>query len=349
MSSTIGMLKGAAEYILQKDDSTATVSHMWPKRFLKHHPQYLKQRQKPLAVNRKQSHSLETFTAYFEAYKLTRDSLGVADEDIWNMNKTGIRMGVEKAHWVITVNSKRSLHLVDPDNRESLTSVEAISGERSEIPPMLIMTGVHILEKWAVNNLSKDTLFATSKTGYSDDDLAIEWLQHFNTHSQKTQISAFWMLILDGFGSHMTCEFWDYVRQNKILLFKLSAHFTHLTQSLDVGLFQPFKHYHAEAINTAVRAGNVDFDKLNFLACFQNIQAKAFTKANIKSVWRNTGLIPYNPQVVIFKFQATQVMNWSVTPPPPFINFCSNSFHNKGAYSAWRWASKDHQKAFWRW
>ncbi|SLM40452.1 HTH CenpB-type DNA-binding domain [Lasallia pustulata] len=57
MSPTIGMLKGAAEYLLQKSGSTRTVSQMWPVRFLERHPQYLKRKQKPLAVNREQSHS----------------------------------------------------------------------------------------------------------------------------------------------------------------------------------------------------------------------------------------------------------------------------------------------------
>ena len=81
--------------------------------------------------------------------------LGIADEDIWNMDETGFRVGVGKAHWVITVDPKRSLRLADPDNRESLTSVEAISGGGGHIPPMLIMAGVHILEKWAVNIFQK--------------------------------------------------------------------------------------------------------------------------------------------------------------------------------------------------
>ncbi|SLM35539.1 HTH CenpB-type DNA-binding domain [Lasallia pustulata] len=58
MSPTIGMLKEVAEYLLQKSGSTRTVSQMWPVRFLERHPQYLKRKQKPLAVNRKQSHSV---------------------------------------------------------------------------------------------------------------------------------------------------------------------------------------------------------------------------------------------------------------------------------------------------
>ena len=112
------------------------------------------------------------------------------------------------------------------------------------------------------------------------------------------------MLVLDGFGSHTTYEFFEYAKLNKILLLKLPPHSTHLTQPLDVGLFQALKQYYAEAIDAAVKAGNVDFDKLDFLACFESIRAQAFTKSNILSAWKNTGLIPYNPRVVISKYQA---------------------------------------------
>ena len=100
---------------------------------------------------------------------------------------------------------------------------------------------------------------------------------------------------MDGFSSHMTYKFWLYASRHNITLFRLPAHSTHLTQPLNVGLFQPFKHYHTEAIDSAVRAGNVDFNKLDFLAAFQTIQAQTFTKSTIRSAWKNTGLIPYNP------------------------------------------------------
>ncbi len=184
---------------------------------------------------------------------------------------------------------------------------------------MIIIAGVNILEKWGHNDLAEDILLATSESGYSNDNLALEWLQHFDFHSQKTQIGAKRLLIMDGFGSHMTYKFWLYAKNNDIVLFRLPAHSTHLTQPLDVGLFQPFKHYHTEAIDGAVRAGNVEFDKLDFLAAFQKIWSQTFTESTIRSAWKNTGLIPYNPQVVLSKIAAIQASTRSVTPPyqPP--------------------------------
>jgi len=52
------------------------------------------------------------------------------------------------------------------------------------------------------------------------------------------------LLIINNFGSHMIMEFLDLITNNDIVLFKLSSHFTHLTQSLDVSVFQVYKSHH---------------------------------------------------------------------------------------------------------
>ena len=164
------------------------------------------------------------------------------DEDVWNMDETGFRVGCGRAHWVVSGHSRKPLLLTNLDNREYVTSCECISAGGRDIPPMVIIAGVLILEKWAQqNDLNDDVLLTTSPTGYSNDDLAIDWLKHFDKHSRKGQVGAWRMLIMDGYGSHMTYEFFTYAKRKQIELFHLPPHSTHLTQPLDVGCFQPFK------------------------------------------------------------------------------------------------------------
>ena len=122
------------------------------------------------------------------------------------------------------------------------------------------------------------------------------------------------LLVIDGFGSHLSYEFYHYTQAHKIELFQLPPHSTHLTQPLDVGCFQPFKHHHAEGLDETVRDGGVDYDKLDFLAMFRRMREKTFTRSTILSAWQKTCLIPYNPGVVIRKIQAIQD-NRPVTPP----------------------------------
>ena len=233
------------------------------------------------------------------------------------MDEMGFRIGCDRAHWVISTHSRKPLLLTDPDNREYVTSCECISAGGRNIPPMVIIAGVLILEKWTQqNDLNDDVLLTTSPTGYSNDDLAIDWLKHFDKHSRKGQVGAWRMLIMDGYGSHMTYEFFTYAKRNHIELFRLPPHSTHLTQPLDVGCFQPFKHYHSEGIDEMVRLGGADFDKLDFLSIFQRMRNQTFTSSTILSSFRNTGLVPYNPNVVIRKLEEIQTRR-PATPPPP--------------------------------
>ena len=77
-----------------------------------------------------------------------------------------------------------------------------------------------------------------------------EWIKHFEEHSAKSQTGAHQLLLLDGYRSHCTYKFLDHCEKNKIVLFCLPPYATHLLQSLDIIVFQPYKHWHAEAVDT---------------------------------------------------------------------------------------------------
>ncbi len=74
---------------------------------------------------------------------------GIADEDFWNMDKAGFRVGCGKAYYVVTLDPNKPLLLTDQDSRKNLTFVETISGGGLSISSMLILSGIVILEKWA--------------------------------------------------------------------------------------------------------------------------------------------------------------------------------------------------------
>ncbi len=90
-----------------------------------------------------------------------------------------------------------------------------------------------------------------------------------------------------------------------------------MTQPLDVGCFQPFKHYHAEAIDDAIRSGSGDFGRFEFLAKFQFMRTQTFKKFTIKSAFKNTRLIPYNPEIVFQKIYGLPKPTRTSTSPPP--------------------------------
>ena len=81
----------------------------------------------------------------------------------------------------------------------------------------------------------------------------------------------------------------------------LPLHTTHILQPLDVVVFQPYKHFHAEAIDVATRTGCSDFNKLEFLTAPTSIHEQTFKKTTVLSAFRQTGLILFKLEIVLSK------------------------------------------------
>ena len=85
----------------------------------------------------------------------------------------------------------KPLCMVDPNNRNYITSVRCIGSVGKIILPMLLVSGVNILYKWCQhNNFYGDIVIGTTETDYANDDTALEWLQHFIDHTQNKRRSV---------------------------------------------------------------------------------------------------------------------------------------------------------------
>jgi hypothetical protein len=184
----------------------------------------------------------------------------------------------------MTFDSKKSMLITDSDNRDYITIAQNINETSDSISSFLILKKINILIKWALkNDLDDDIVLATSDNDYSNDVLTFEWLKHFDVYSRKVQKETNRLLILNEYESHLTYEFWKYAKVKNIFLIRLSSHSAHLTQSLNVKMFQLFKHYHTKAMNTIVRMKNANFNRLNFLTAFHQFRLKAFKILIIQS------------------------------------------------------------------
>jgi len=112
----------------------------------------------------------------------------------------------------------------------------------------------------------------------------------------------------------MSIEFIKFCNSVNIVPFCLPSHLTHLLQPLDITVFQPMKHYHAQAIEEAVRNGDIEFNRTTFLHAFQSIRNKTFKKSTIMSAWRAAGLVPYDPKVVLSKMREMEPILRPRTP-----------------------------------
>lgn len=111
------------------------------------------------------------------------------------------------------------------------------------------------------------------------------------------------MLIFDGYGSHVTQDFLDYCWANHIRPFQLPPHSTHLSQPLDVGVFQKFKFEFKQCLREEVFYGATEITKTDFFSLFNKFSARTFTPKLCQAAFRKTGLIPFDPYVVLTKMK----------------------------------------------
>jgi DDE superfamily endonuclease len=211
--------------------------------------------------------------------------------------------------------SKRS-YLASDNNRELVTSIEAISAGGIVIEEMLILPGKIHMERF-YRDLQGEVLVGLSESGYSNDELAFEYIHHFDRQTRKYQQGAHRILLCDGYKSHLTREILEFCEHQQIHIFALPPHTSHILQPLNVVLFQPFKHFHAKAVDNVTRTGCSHFDKLEFLATITSIRKETFKRNSILSAFRECGLVPYNPQIVLQKEQEYQPLLPPRPPTPP--------------------------------
>jgi hypothetical protein len=134
-----------------------------------------------------------------------------------------------------------------------------------------------------------------TESGCSNEDVFLEWLQHF----QKHRTSGKCLLILDGHMSHCSLKALHYCRQHHIEMLCLPPHTTHALQPLDRTVYKPLNsYYHQEATAYMHNHPQASINKSNFERLFSAAWSKSATVGNAVKGFRCTGLYPYNPNAI---------------------------------------------------
>jgi hypothetical protein len=109
------------------------------------------------------------------------------------------------------------------------------------------------MQNYFDSNLDLEIVIDMSNLGYTNDTIAIRWLEHFIQYTKSGPNAPKKLLLFDGHGSHTTNEFNRLAAINNVILYIFPTHLTHLIQPLDIGCFQTFKHFHKLAIYQAIQ------------------------------------------------------------------------------------------------
>jgi hypothetical protein len=202
---------------------------------------------------------------------------------------------------------------VQPGNRKWITAIPAINADGQSIPPFIIGAGQYHLANWyRDSNLPADWVIATSQNGWTNNELGLEWLKHFDRSTAKRSVSLYRLLVLDGHESHHSVDFERYCQDHKIITLCMPAHASHLLQPLDVGCFSVLKNAYGREIEHLIRCSITHISKTEFFPAFYAAFQATFTESNIQGAFRGAGLYPLDPETVISKLDV-QLR----TPTPP--------------------------------
>jgi hypothetical protein len=281
------------------------VGKNWPERFVS------RTEELKMAFNRAKDRQRilqedpEVISAWFTLVRETIAKYGVADDDIHNFDETGFQMGVIGSMKVVTGSERRTRpNLIQPGDREWVTNIQSICAAGYATPPFIIYKGrVHISAWYEEKDIPYDWKLSVSENGWTNNQLGLEWLKHFDEHTKSRQVGSYRLLILDGHESHLNQDFKDYCLVRKILTLCMPAHSSHILQPLDVVCFSPLKLKYSQRVRDLARRRVYHINKEGFLPAFKAAFLDVFTYENCQKAFEATGLVPLNAQRVIDRLE----------------------------------------------
>src|SRR5436305_6452936 len=140
---------------------------------------------------------------------------------------------MSKRRGVVVPIQAKELYASSPENRKSLTIIETIYADgREPLPPFIICPGKQIMENWIHDNLKGNEVITNSPTGYTNNDIIMQYLDHLIEQTGAGSSKLWKMLLCDGYITHEYPEFVIKASENHIILFEYPSLLTHALQPL---------------------------------------------------------------------------------------------------------------------
>jgi hypothetical protein len=301
--------------ILHMNGDYRPLGKMWVPHFISRNPRISSMVGRSIESSRTTAANYDTIQAFLQLFERTRVELGIQLEDIWNMDETGVALGVCTNSQVLASSKKKKAYKSSPEDREWVSIIEVISAAGQRLQCLVIFKGKHLQTTWFPVKDTPDWLYTTSENGWTSQKIGYEWLQRIFIPGSVPSSKGYRLLILDGHGSHVPIDFMILCKEHKIHLLYLPAHASHLLQPLDLAPFSVLKtRYRRQISDLSALDDAAPVKKERFVVAYNQAREEGLSSRVIRAGWRAAGLSPYNPSLVL---SSSQIVGRPVTPPPP--------------------------------
>ena len=134
------------------------------------------------------------------------------------------------------------------------TIIEAINAvERKSSFFFIIIQETYLMTDWFSLKMNLNAIIITLKSDFTNNAIEIQFLKHFIKYIDDVKSHSEWkLLLMNNHENYETAEFLKLINNNHIFSYSLFLHLTYCMQSLNVDVFQSYKHWHNRAIQNAL-------------------------------------------------------------------------------------------------
>ena len=293
------------------------IGKTWVNKFLTRHTELKSAFTRAKDKERVAAESGQNIEHWFKLYADLCNRFDIPEDDRYNMDEKGFAMGLLNSFRVICSRREKNASLRQPGNRHWVSLIECVSSKGFVLSPWVIFKGKQQQTSWQQEFLKAGMRGTTvvSDNGWTNNEIGLLWLQRvFEPETRLRKTNTHRLLIVDGHDSHVTVEAIQFCVSHDIVLVCLPPHATHLLQPLDVGVFLPLSTYYSGLLEARCRFGSRNISKETFLELYLQARKLAISQKNVTSSWAKSGLVPYNPDVVLSKLPVLP-RSRPITPP----------------------------------
>jgi hypothetical protein len=210
---------------------------------------------KSLSIIRFEVDHEETVIEWFLKYKNTLRALNIRKRrNIINFDENDFRSDCLKKQKIIVFIEIRKHYQVSFENRKSLIIIEMINAVKEFLfSLMIIIQRQDLMISWFDDNddeLFENTYVMFFESKFISDKIALKFLKHYikNSDDVDSDATEWKLMLMNNHENHIIFEFITLTNENHIRSFSLISHLTHCMQSLNVEIFQFYKHWHDQII-----------------------------------------------------------------------------------------------------
>ena len=280
------------------DDEKKSAGRKWLRNFLARHPELSVRKAEGVSLQRACGYNISKVRIFEQLLKselFTEDSQRkIPVENIFNVDETGITVN-QKPKKILAKKGKKSVGVVTSlEKGKTITAVCCVSAAGAYCPPFLIFPRKRFKAE-LLDGGPAGAIGVANESGWINEDIFLQWFEHFLKVFQPQHRSSPSLLIMDGHASHTnSLQLVIRARENNVKIIILPSHTTHKIQPLDVAVFKSLKSHYDKAVDSWLREHpGRGVQESNVASLFAEAWGKAATVGNAISGFRKARIEPF--------------------------------------------------------